>query len=274
MATRTALGIAHDKTTSTTLATNSHGDPANFLVSLTKGECLIVGIGCNGVNPPDTVKWGGRDLKKVGQRIDSVNGIVTTVWILIEAFNTDSRDLVATWTTAPSAKAMTVSKLNFAHVRDEIARNLDAASSTPSVGPTAEHLRRDDFMFGYLVAEGGTPDTAPTVSTMLTGQRSGTAGPPPVTNVTVNEYYLQCTTSNGVTLSGTLADARNWCNVLIAFKVAAEYCVDYWRSPIEAGDVVRYGGTTHTVNSTIPERNVVDIGTIGKVNASECEVLS
>lgn len=270
MATRTAVGTpVTDKTASTTLTISS--------AALNSGDFLIVGIGSNGAIAPASVKWGARDLTKVGQRIDTVNNIVTTVWAARYVRDTATRDIVATWTTGPNAKAMVASKLDSGHVRDEIARSLNALTTAPSVGPTAEHLRRDDFVFGYLVAEGpDLNDTAPTVSSMATGQRIGTAGLPQTSNITINEYYLQSTTSGGVTLSGTLATERNWCNVLVAFKVAQGYCVDINGSVIEVGDTVIYlpNSTEYVVSSVDPLRNSIELTTIGSVSAVECEVIA
>jgi len=135
-------------------------------------------------------------------------------------------------------------------------------------------LRRDDFCAGLLLAEGPTVDAALTgVTAGWTAiARVGTLGAPPIGNLTANGFYQQKTTSSGVTLAGTATTARDWIGLIAAFRPVVHECVDKFGSSIKAGDLVDYEGSSDTVDTVYPLRNVVDLATAGQVSAVECEV--
>lgn len=268
MATRTAKGTAKTKASGTTLTLAS--------VACSDGDSLFVGLGFQGTTPPATVKWGGRQLSKVGQRLHSTPAFGCAVYQARRIINTDTRDIVATWASALDAKVLLALTLDTPHVKDEIIRAVQTGSTAPSVGPLAEMDRSDEFALGILCSEGPqNNDTPPTLAGGWTaGQRIGTNGPPPVSNVTILEGYQQLTSSPGVTLSGTGATSRDWCSVLIGFRPVIMTATDKFGSTIMVGDTVVYGGSTYTVNALRRGQNHVELTGFGWVSASEVEVMN
>ena len=270
MATLTERGSNTAKASGTTLTVTS--------VSASAGEFLhIIVAGQTNVSP-STVTWGVRDLNKSLQRIHTTPNFTANYYTLRNVANSGTRTITCTWASAINTKIALAFTLDEPFVVDEVARNILTASTAPTVGPTATHLRRDDFCVGLLLAEGPTTDSAPTSVTAgwTTGTRVGTAGAPPVGNLTANWYHQQATDCTGVTLAGTAATARDWIGLISAYRPAELHCVDYYGSQIEAGDTVEYlpDNTTYTVNTVFPKQNSIDIGAIGRVSAVDCEVLN
>ena len=268
MATLTERGSATAKASGTTLTISD--------VTASAGEFLHVIVGGQTNVSPSSVTWGAREMNKSLQRIHSTPNFTANYYTIRNVLRSGTRNITCTWGSAISTKIALAFTLDSPFVVDEVARNLLTASTAPSVGPTATHLRRDDFCIGLLLAEGGTPDTAPTgiTSGWTTGTRVGTSGTPPVSNLTANWYYQQTTDCTGVSLAGTAATARDWIGLIAAYRPVIFQCSDVNGSAIEAGDSVKYQGTSYTVNTVYPKQNIIDIGAIGRVSAVECEVLN
>lgn len=267
MATRTAKGSAKLKASGTTLTLAS--------VSLIAGHSLIVGVGFQTTNLPTSVKWGNRTLSKVGHRLHSTPNFAAAIYHARRIRDTATRDIVATWGTSITARTLLAMTLDSPHVKDDIARNIQTGSTAPTVGPTAELERSDEFAFGVLCSEGPSSDTAPTLSGSWTaGQRVGTTGSPPASNCTLLEGYQQLTSSPAVTLSGIGATSRDWVNIVIGFRPVGFWTTDKFGSQIVVGDTVLYQGNARVVNTLRRNRNHVDLATDGWVTASEVEVLN
>ena len=245
-------------------------------VAANTGDFLCIVTGGRSASPPTGVTWGLREVNKAAQRIHSTPEFTANMWTIRRVANGGTRDVTITWGSSIATKTAYAFTLDSPHVVDEIARNILTESANPTVGPTAEHLRRDNFCAGLLLAEGPTNDAVLTsiTSGWTTGRRVGTVGIPPISNLTMNEFYQQCSTSSGVTLAGTATTARDWIGLIASFKLAQHYCVDYYGSIIEAGDNVSYNDTEYVVSNVYPNRNVIDLPTIGFVSAVECEVLN
>jgi hypothetical protein len=267
MATRTETG--------TPLATKVAGASGTIEdVAANTGDFLCVVVAAQSTLAPISVAWGNRKMSKELQRIHETPAFMVNFYAIRRVFFGGTRDVTITWSSSIDAKVAFAFTLDSPHVLDEVARSILTASDAPSVGPTDEHLYRDDFCVGVLVAEGGTPDAAPTGITAgwSTGTRVGTAGPPPVSNLTINQYYRQLSNSAGVSLAGSAADARDWVCLLGAFKLVRQHCVDYWGSIVDLGATVDYKGSLYVVVDVFPRRNVLELETVGRVSAVECEV--
>lgn len=253
MATRTAKGTATLKASGTTLTLAS--------VSATAGDAMIVMIGNQTQNIPTTVKWGNKDLTKSAHAINTTGGAVASVWIGRNIVNTDTRNIVVTWSTAIGARALAAAILDSGHIRDQSATSTQTASTAPSVGPTAALATVNDFAFGVLVSIGPSSDTAPTLAAGWTaGQRAGTVGVPPVSNITILEGYQQLTAFSAITLSGTGATARDWASVVVAYRPIGELiAVDSEGTELLVGDTVDYEGTESTISSFTKETGIPSI---------------
>ena len=241
MATRTAKGTTQSKTSSTTLTLSN--------VACISGDALIVMVGNQTTNVPTSVAWGNRELVLSRQRTNITSAHVGSVWIARNIVNTDTRNLVVTWGTAIVAKCMAAITLDSGHVRDQYASNTQLASTAPTTTATPVQTEINDFAVGILVSEGPlTNDVAPTLAAgWSTGQRIGTNGAPPVSNVTLIEGYKQLTDATAQTLSGTGATARDWTNVLITYRPLSQGIpLDNNGVEILVSDTVTWDGGTST----------------------------
>lgn len=236
-------------------------------------ECLLAVISFKGTNLPTEVAYGLRDMSRVAHRIDSTNEFGIAVYGIRNIGKADTRDIVATWASAIDAKILSAITLDVGHTEDQKVNSLDAASTAPSVGPTDALSNNDEFALGILHCEGATNDTEPTLSAGWTKLfRDGTVGVPPASNQTILVAYQNVTTTDALTLSGTGATERNWCNLLVTFDGQEIYTTDYNGSRVFAGDTVEYKGSTYTVANLVRGRNIVNLTGVGLVSAVECEV--
>jgi len=243
MATRTAKGTTSSKTSSTTLTLSN--------VSCNSGDALIAMVGNQTTNVPTSVAWGARELVLSRQRTNNTSGHVASVWIARNIVNTTTRNLVVTWGTAIVAKCMAASTLDAGHVRDQYASGVQTASTAPSSTATPVQTEINDFAIGILASEGPNSDVAPTLSNSFTaGQRVGTVGAPPVSNITILEGFKQLTDATAQTLTGTGATARDWANVLITYR------------PIKQGIPLDNNGVEILVDDTVTWDNGVSTSTV------------
>jgi len=217
--TRTAKGVANSKTSGTTLTISS--------VALVKGSMLEVALGYDDVNGhPTSVKWGNRLLNNKVSR-DSVGiDIALSVWVLPSVKNGSTRDIVATWSGSIVERTMVASQLVGANRIDKKAGNSDKVGTTDPVTGTTATLSTDaGFATCYFVAQGPASDAigiaqirdATVLAAATIGQRSGTVGAPPVSNVTITEAFLELTTDDPT--DGTLnATSRLWESVIVVAR--------------------------------------------------------
>jgi len=246
MATRTALGTWKAKASGTTLASAAG-------LTLAVGDCLIVGVGFQQTNAPASVAWGANILHRSAYQIHTTPGLGSGLYVLRSSPAAATRTLTATWASAIGARVMFAIKLNAGQIRDKSATATQTASAAPSVGPTAALDFYDDFAIAILCSEGPSSDTAPTVSGWTAGQRDGTVGVPPISNITVAEFYKQISNDNSaITCAGTGATARDWASCVVAFReILSSVPIDVNGAEILVGDTVVYGlsAQTSTVSS-------------------------
>lgn len=197
MATRTAKGTASSKTSGTTLTISD--------VSLTEGASIVVALGYDDAQGhPTSVKWGNRNLRSRLSRDPGGYDIAHSVWTVGQIKKTGTRDLVATWSGSITERAMLAVELMGTKRIDVRAGNNDSVvTTTPTTGATGAASTMFSFAFAFFVSEGpstdtvtsGTIDDDGTPATAASGQRTGTTGAPPASNVTIQEMFLELTSS-------------------------------------------------------------------------------
>jgi len=209
---RLAKGTVADKTTGNTLTLAD--------VAVKKGNLIVVMMAyTKECGTPATVKWGNREL---GQRANKVNigsGLEASMWTVPEVIRNGTKDIVATWNNPTSAKAMMVTVVDGANIVDvSSSRQLDATTD-PATGDAETTTVDSTFHIACFASKGPLNDTAGTPgSGHSAGQRIGTSGAPPISNVTIQETYEELTSIGNCRAELTGATERDWASIIIAFK--------------------------------------------------------
>lgn len=223
--TRTAKGTNADKTAGTTLTVAG--------VSMTAGDLIVVGTGYETDAGITSVNWGNsRDFKLVAQS-GVTQGDTRNRLYRLRAKRTATRDVDITWAGTMSARAMFVSSLTDVGRKDVGQTNTQTATGSPATGSAVTSTVADTISIASFVSLGPLNDTPGTAGVGHTlGQRDGTNGAPPTSNVTIQETYeiLSATGNVRATLSG--ATARDWANTIIAFAARSTYTVDDVYQPL------------------------------------------
>ena len=210
MATRTAKGTNTAKNSALTLSLTS--------VEVLAGHSLVVGVANQGTSGPSSATWGPRTLNRIGQRIDTPNTFMESLFLL-RAQKTFTRDIDFTWTATANARSMFAFTLDGLFNKDDDVRSLSAATGAPSVGPTSTLSSTAGFAVGMFTSQGPSGDTAGSASSGWTlGQRAGTAGAPPTGNITFQEVYQDLSASTALSASLSGATSRDWANLLVPLR--------------------------------------------------------
>ena len=230
MATYTASATASSKTSGTTLATSS--------LAFTPGNLLIAGLGyddaATGVHP--VVTWGNRILANrpaAATRNPGTYDIAMSVWVLPKVKRETSHVITGTWQSAIVEKALACGEIDGKNRIDLAAGNNDSvATANPVTGTTGTLTFADDFAVAVFVWEGPQTDTDGATMQILDGgtwtnvtgtQRIGTAGAPPLSNVSIQFGWLQLTSSQAT--QGRIQSAANsrlWTSAIVTFKESQE----------------------------------------------------
>ena len=226
MVTRIAKGTASAKASGSTLTVSN--------VALNSDSAIIVALGYDDAQGhPTSVKWGNRNLKSRISRNPAGFDIAMSVWTAGSVRDTATRDIVATWSGNITERAMVVTAVEGVNKINEKAGNNHAVATTdPVTGGTVSVKAANDFVFCFFVSEG--PDNNDTVGTAeikdvdtftaaTLGQRRGTNGAPPVSNVTVTETFLQLTSCEATEGRLTGATSRLWTNAIITMTPLSVY---------------------------------------------------
>lgn len=266
MPSRTALGTVKVKAPTTSVTLSS--------VACFTNDSIFVLLGWKGQTMPTSVKWGNRDLVVARKRHNATDDFSAAIFHARRILKNDTRDIVATWAANTSGKVLVALKVDTPYIHDNSVGSIQATTINPSVGPTTEHARKDNFVLCALVSKGPSGDTIPTLGGGFTiGQRDGTAGSPPTGNITVLEGYQFDVDSGVETLSGTGATSRSWTNVVSSFRPQLTAPWDKYGSEIAVGDTVLFNGNERVVNTLKFQRNIVDLAIDGWTSAVECEVI-
>lgn len=231
MAIRIAKGTASAKALGNTLVIPG--------VSLNSGSSLVVAAGYDDAQGhPISIRWGLRELKPRITRDPATYDIAMSVWSVGSVRDTATRDVRITWSGNIAERAAVVTAVEGANKIDQQAgKNENVATANPTTGQCAPMTETNNFVLSFFVSEG--PETNDVVSnpeidlsgvwTAATlGQRAGTNGAPPVSNVTIQEVYHQLIDGcAGTEVRLTNDTARLWVNGIIAMETLSIYLAYY-----------------------------------------------
>lgn len=207
--TRTALGTATSKTSGTTLALAS--------VAMKSGASLVVGVAYDTGQGAPVVTWGNRTLSQIVTR--SQSGAATALFLLRHINEDRTRTITCAWSGAITAKAMFATQVQGVKIQDVDAGAAEASTADPTTGTAATSTQPDTIQIAAFGSQGPSTDTLGTIGEGHTaGQRAGTTGAPPASNVTIQETYEILTATGDVRATQTTATARTWANVILAIK--------------------------------------------------------
>lgn len=223
--TRRALGTNTSKVSGTTLAL------ASILVN--DGEALVVGVGYDTGQGAPVVTWGNRELSQI--KLQSQSGAAVALYLLRHINNTNTRTITCTWSGAIVAKALFATAVGGVKIQDVSQSAGQVADADPATGAAVQSTQPDTIQIAAFVSQGPPADTVGTVNLGHTsGQRAGTAGAPPASNITIHETFEILTATGDVRATKTGATARNWANAILAIKQSLRF-----RQGITPSDLAR-----------------------------------
>lgn len=221
--TRTAKGTASSKTSGTTLTLSA--------VTCDVGSTLVVGVAWKdgGNSDKPTVKFGNKDMKFVTGSEEVTGDTVVRQYRKKIRKGGKARDISITWTNAKLARCMFATQITEASVKDVQAGRNDTAATTPATSTPAaapDSNVANTIQVAAFAARGPNTDTAATAGAGHTiGQRVGTVGAPPASNITLQETYEALTAVGAVRSTITLTTARDTAQNVVAFKASQTYTV-------------------------------------------------
>lgn len=212
--TRTAKGTATSKTSGTSLAVNS--------VAMVAGDAMVVGVVYDTGQGAPTVAWGNRNLSQI--QLQTESGAATAIFLLRHINNAATRNVVATWAGNITAKAMFVTAISGVKIQDVSQSAGQAATTDPATGTAVTSTQPDTISIAAFGHQGPPSDTVGTVGSGHTsGQRAGTSGAPPASNVTIHETFEILSATGSVRATKTGATSRSWANVILAVKESLRF---------------------------------------------------
>lgn len=228
MTNRTAVGTASLKPSGSTLTISN--------VSLTSGAALVVGIGYDDAQGhPTSVTWGQRSLKMrppSASRNPGTYDIAMSVWTVGSVRDTATRDVVITWAGNILERAAVAIELEGANRIDQATGNNEpTGTTTPTTGATSPLSSPGNYALAFFVSEGPSSDTVTSATiddngtpvTAGIGQRAGTVGPQPVSNVTIQEVFLELTSPLPTKADLVASDSRLWIAAIITMEPLTFY---------------------------------------------------
>lgn len=206
---RTAKGTATSKTSGTTLTLAS--------VAMNSGGTLVVGATYDAGQGAPVVTWGNRTLSQIVTR--SQSGAATALFLLRHINEDRTRTITCTWSGAITAKAMFATQVEGVKIQDVSTGAAEASTADPTTGTAVTSTQPDTIQIAAFGSQGPSTDTVGTIGEGHTvGQRAGTTGAPPASNVTIQETYEILTATGDVRSTQTTATARTWANVVLAIR--------------------------------------------------------
>lgn len=206
---RTAKGTAISKVSGTTLSLAS--------VFIKSGASLVVGVAYDAGQGAPVVTWGNRVLSQIVTR--SQSGAATALFLLRHINEDRTRTITCTWSGAIVAKAMFVTQVQGVKIQDVSTGAAEASTGSPTTGTAVTSTEPDTIQIAAMGSQGPPSDAAGTIAEGHTsGQRAGTTGAPPASNITIHETYEILSATGDVRSTKSGATARTWANVILAIK--------------------------------------------------------
>ena len=250
--TRIAKGTGSSKTNGATLTLSD--------ISLDHGAMLVVGLGYDDAQGhPTSVTWGNRQLVRKTNRNPGGYDIAMSMWVIPYVKKPNTRDLVATWAAAIDERAMFATQLMGAgRIDDRMGNNDAVGTAAPGTTATVTLTTDQDFALCAFVSQGPSRDAPGTAEikdagsfvVATSGQRAGTAGAPPLSNVTIQETYLHLTATDAT--EGRLQDAtaRLWVSAILAVRIS-----EFTSRGISPSDLIN---VDQLFEDHVPSLNVAD----------------
>lgn len=212
--TRTAKGTATSKASGTTLVLAS--------VEILQGQSLVVGVAYDTGAGAPVVTWGNRELSQIVVRTES--GAATALFLLRHINNTHTRAITCTWPSAITAKAMFATMVQGVQIQDVSTGASEASTADPTTSTAVTSTKPDTIQIAAFGSQGPPSDAVGTVNLGHTsGQRAGTSGIPPASNITIHETYEILSATGDVRATKSTATARTWANVIMAIKISIKH---------------------------------------------------
>lgn len=261
--TRTARGTGSDKTGALTLTVSS--------VLIVPEARIVVGIGYDSGSGAPVITWGSNTLDD--DITNSSGGVVSKLSSFYKPGGVNQTlDVTATWTTtAPTAKVMWVEQLTEANAPEAGTASGNGGTSTSPASGAKTTKFYDEIHVGNIVTEGPSSDTTGTVSNGWTsGQRVGTSGAPPVSNVTSHGIFLLSELPESVEAAKTGITSRDWSATMVTYRLGVQpESVDVgsmqetWDDLINlVASVEAYGNTLHIEDSADATVDISDWTTL------------
>lgn len=158
--------------------------------------------------------------------------IAMSVWTVGSVRDTATRDVVITWAGNIVERAAVAVELEGANRIDQAAGNNEAVgTTTPGTGATSPLSSPGNYALAFFVSEGPSSDTVTsatidddgTAATAGIGQRAGTTGAPPVSNVTVQEVFLELTSPLPTQADLVAGTSRLWTCAIVTMEPLTFY---------------------------------------------------
>lgn len=216
-------GIAALKTSGTTVAVSA--------VDAVAGDTIIAVVAFDNSQGEPTVTWKGKPFRLVPGTVRANAGTGKSVGEWRKRVRKSSvaphPDVVATFDVAIAARVIGVVVVKGASKKDVNTDNAQDATGAPTTGAAVVSNVADTLSIaGFMSAGPGTDTAASSAGAGHTlGQRAGTTGAPPASNVTLQMTYeiLAATGNIRATLSG--ATSRDWAATIAAYAPQQTYTV-------------------------------------------------
>lgn len=201
-------------------------------VAITGGKTIFVAVVFWSTANNPTIKWGNKDLRRDKTNEFGTGGFRTQLY---KAYvrTTRTRDVVCTWgTQTPGARAMLVWEANEASLEDVSVVNDNVNSTTPNTSSAGDSTVANTLSIALFGSNGPVEDAAGTVNLGHTQiNRDGTTGGTADSNLTIQATYELLTAIGVVRSSLTVTTARDWANLIVAYKASDTYTVSraYYR---------------------------------------------
>jgi len=237
---RTAKGTKQDKTGATTLSiANVQLNPTNY------GALLLVGIAFDdsGSAEAPIITWGPFRLQRVYFRTG--NGLTVIFYAYMrQKREAATNNLVATWTAPPTAKAMFATEITGVGQQEIETRGGGAAQTSPAAGAEVTSVEPVQIFIGAMASEGPQSDAAGTPQYGYTaGQRIGTAGAPPVSNITIQEIFKIVSGTEATRAQLTGVTSRDWSCILASYHQSKDINQGITPSDLQWGRQMAEGRT-------------------------------
>ncbi len=211
LSTPVAKGSASDKASGPTLTISSQ--------SIALGRSLGVYIGYdNAQGAPTSVKFGKRDLVERKKKANGGTSRTLALWTAPHIKHANTRDIVATWSSAIGVRVMAAFEFAEAGAIDVDNSAEQDASTTPGTGGAVTTTEDDTLHVAGFLAVGPTTDEAAEANlghTLLT--RVGTAGAPAISNLTLQLTHEILAAAGDCRATLTATTERDWANIIAAF---------------------------------------------------------